>query len=85
MGAFHFLRGNGPGGVEHELRAAGADPYLVVFGTNVVDTRGDMDQRFDSWPVPAIVPLSGNWVGDLSAQPVLSGGASVGCWPAGRV
>jgi hypothetical protein len=33
-----------------------------------------VDKRFDSWPVPAIVSLSGNWVGELPAQPVISGG-----------
>ena len=64
----------GPGNIERELRAAGADPYLVVFGTNAIDNRGDVDKRFDSWPAPVIVPLSGNWVGALPAQPVITGG-----------
>jgi hypothetical protein len=64
----------GPGYIEKELRAAGANPYLVVFGTNVIDNRGDVDRRFDSWPVPVITPLAGNWVGVLPAQPVISGG-----------
>jgi hypothetical protein len=64
----------GPGYIERDLLAAGANPYLVVFGTNVIDNRGDVDKRFDSWPVPVITPLSGNWVGALSAQPVISGG-----------
>jgi hypothetical protein len=64
----------GPGYIERELRAAGANPYLVVFGTNVIDNRGDVDRRFDSWPVPVMVPLSGNWVGALPAQSVISGG-----------
>jgi hypothetical protein len=63
-----------PGYIERELRAAGANPYLVVFGTNVVNNYGDVDKRFDSWRVPALVPLSGNWVGQLPAQPVTSGG-----------
>ena len=63
-----------PGYIERELRAAGANPYLVVFGTNVVNNFGDVDKRFDSWRVPAFVPLSGNWVGELPAQPVTSGG-----------
>jgi hypothetical protein len=74
MGAGHFLRGQGPGMVERELRAAGANPYLVVLGTNAVDNDGNVDKRFDSWPMPAIVTLSGNWVGQLPAQPVVSGG-----------
>ena len=64
----------GPGNIERELRAAGADPYLVVFGTNAIDNRGDVDRRFDSWPAPVIVPLAGDWVGTLPAQPVISGG-----------
>jgi hypothetical protein len=33
-----------------------------------------VDKRFDSWPVPVITPLAGNWVGALPAQPVISGG-----------
>lgn len=63
-----------PGYIERELRAAGANPYLVVFGTNMVDNHGDADKRFDSWPAPVIVPLAGNWVGTLPAQPIISGG-----------
>jgi hypothetical protein len=62
------------GYIEREIRAAGADPYLVVFGTNAVDNHGDVDRRFDSLPAPALVPLFGNWVGSLPAQPVISGG-----------
>lgn len=64
----------GPGYIETQLRAAGANPYLVVFGTNAIDNRGDVDRRFDSWPAPVLVPLAGNWVGTLPAQPVISGG-----------
>ena len=64
----------GPGNIERELRAAGANPYLVVFGTNTIDNRGDVDKRFDSWPAPVIVPLPGDWVGALPARPVISGG-----------
>jgi hypothetical protein len=63
-----------PGYVEREIRATGANPYLVVFGTNAVDNQGDVDRRFDSLPAPVLVPLSGNWVGSLPAQPVISGG-----------
>ena len=33
----------GPGYVEREIRAAGAHPYLVVFGTNAVGSRGEVD------------------------------------------
>jgi hypothetical protein len=63
-----------PGYVEREIRATGANPYLVVFGTNAVDNHGGVDRRFDSLPAPVLVPLFGNWVGALPAQPVLSGG-----------
>ena len=63
-----------PGYIERELRAAGANPYLVVFGTNVIDGHGDVDHRFDAWNAPVIVPLANNWVGSLAAQPVLTGG-----------
>lgn len=62
------------GYVEREIRATGANPYLVVFGTNAIDNHGDVDRRFDSMPAPVLVPLAGNWVGALPAQPVLSGG-----------
>jgi hypothetical protein len=64
----------GPGFLEQQFLAAGADPYLVVFGTNVVNNRGGIDKRFDAWHAPVIVPLSGNWVGALPAQPVITGG-----------
>jgi hypothetical protein len=74
MGAGHFVRRNGPGLVEQAIRAAGVQPYLVVFGTNAVGGYDDLDRRFDGWPLPAIVPLSGNWVGELPANPVLTGG-----------
>jgi hypothetical protein len=75
MGAGHFLRRNGPGEVERAIRSAGLRPYLAVFGTNVIGGYDDLDRRFDAWRVPAIVSLSGNWVGDLAAMPVVSGGA----------
>ncbi len=80
MGANHFLRKVdwGPGApvpVEQQLRAAGARTYFIVFGTNAIGDYDDLDKRFDAWPLPAIVDLRGNWVGDLSAESVLSGGA----------
>jgi hypothetical protein len=74
MGAGHFRRLNGQGLIEREIRAAGANPCLVVFGTNAVGGYENLDPRFDSWPRPAIVSLAGNWVGDLPALPVLTGG-----------
>ncbi len=74
MGSGHFLRRNGPGLVESTIRAAGANPYLIVMGTNAVGGYDNLDQRFDSWPIPAIVALAGNWVGDLPAMPVVTGG-----------
>ena len=73
-GGGHFLRWNGPGYIERELRAAGAHTFFVVFGTNAVGDYDDVDKRFDSWPMPAIVSLPNNWVGDLPAMPVLFGG-----------
>ena len=42
--------------------------------TNVVGAYDEVDPRFDSWKTPAIVALAGNWVGDLPAMPVLTGG-----------
>ncbi|HLY40630.1 MAG TPA: hypothetical protein VKR52_05420 [Terracidiphilus sp.] len=74
MGAGHFLRRSGPGLVERAIRAAGVQPYLVVFGTNAVGAYADLDHRFDAWKAPAIVTLQGNWVGELPANPVLTGG-----------
>jgi hypothetical protein len=74
MGAGHFVRRNGPGPIEQSIHAAGVKPYLVVFGTNAVGGYDDLDHRFDAWSLPAIVPLSGNWVGELPANPVLTGG-----------
>jgi hypothetical protein len=74
MGSGHFIRRNGPGLVEHTIRAAGANPYLVVFGTNAVGGFDDLDKRFDAWPAPVIVSLAGNWVGELPAMPVINGG-----------
>jgi len=74
MGAGHFLRRNGPGLVERAIRDAGVQPYLVVFGTNAVGGYDVLDLRFNKWPTPAIVSLQGNWVGELPANPVLTGG-----------
>jgi hypothetical protein len=74
MGWGHFLRRNGPAEIERQLRAAGASTYLVVFGTNAVGAYDDLEKRFDTWPLPALVELQGNWVGDLPAMPVLLGG-----------
>lgn len=86
MGAGHFRRqpvpiaestrapGASPGYVERELRAAGADPYVVLFGTNAVGGYDNLDPRFDAWPHPTIVAVRGTWIGDLPALPVLTGG-----------
>lgn len=73
-GAGHFVRRNGPGPVEQAVRAGGVHPYLIVFGTNAVGGYDDLDHRFDAWSLPAIVALSNNWVGELPANPVLTGG-----------
>jgi hypothetical protein len=74
MGRGHFLRETGPGNIEQELRAAGASTYVIAFGTNVTGGYADLDKRFDAWPLPAIIELRSNWVADLPARPVLSGG-----------
>jgi hypothetical protein len=63
-----------PGYIERELRAAGADPYLAVMATDVVDGRGDVDSRIESWPTPAFISVHGNWLGEMPAQPIVSGG-----------
>jgi hypothetical protein len=74
MGGGHFQRRNGPGYVESQLRAAGADPYVILFGTNAAGGYDQLDPRFDSWHTPAVIALAGNWVGQLPAGPVLTGG-----------
>jgi hypothetical protein len=76
MGDGHFVRQKGPGYIEQQLRAAGASSYFIVFGTNAIGGYDDLDKRFDAWPLPAIVDLRGNWVGDLPAWPVIRGGTS---------
>jgi len=63
-----------PGYIEPELRRAGAKTFLILAGTNAVKGYDDLDHRFDSWPAPSIALLNGNWVGDLLAIPVISGG-----------
>lgn len=72
-GAGHFLRRNGPGMIERALKEAGANPFLIVFGTNTIGP-DELDQRFDSWPIPTVVLLTDSWVGELPALPVTSGG-----------
>lgn len=80
MGAFHFLRhfdlmpSRKQFDIERELRADGANPYLIVVGTNTTGGPGGLDRRFDSWAAPVIVSLNGNWVGDLPAIPVVTEG-----------
>jgi hypothetical protein len=74
MGEGHFLRRHGAGYIEQQLRAVGADPYVVVFGTDAVGSYDELDARFEGWNFPAIVSLSDNWVGELPAMPVTSGG-----------
>ena len=41
---------------------------------NTVDKSGELDHRFDSWPIPSIVSLADNWVGELPALPVVTEG-----------
>lgn len=69
MGTFHFLRhfdlipARKQFDIEMQLRTAGANPYLIIMGTNTVGKPGEMDHRLDAWPVPSIIPLAGDWVG----------------------
>lgn len=60
--------------IEQQLRGAGANPYLIVSGTNTTGGSGEQDHRFDSWPSPVIVSLANNWVGELPAIPVVTEG-----------
>jgi len=67
MGGLHFqriVRGARPGLplIEQELRDAGVGTYLIIFDTKIYD---DPQKRFASWPLPAIVDLRGNWIGDI--------------------
>jgi uncharacterized iron-regulated protein len=73
-GSGHFLRQQGHGVIEPELQRAGAKTLVILAGTNAVKGYDDLDHRFDSWPVPSIASLNGNWVGELLAIPVISGG-----------
>ena len=73
-GSNHFLREMGKGYIEPELRRAGAKTFVILAGTNAVKSYDDLDHRFDSWPAPSISLLNGNWVGELLAIPVISGG-----------
>ena len=74
-GYFHFLRSSaGPNLIERELRASGSSTFVIVPGTNTVGGYDDLDKRFDSWKPPSVVTLKGNWLGQLAALPVLSGG-----------
>jgi hypothetical protein len=80
LGTFHFLRHfDSPPGrkhfdIEQQLRETGANSFLIVFGTNTTVGPDEMDQRFDSWPAPVIVPLGSDWVGELPAIPVVTEG-----------
>lgn len=80
MGTFHFVRhfdlmpSRKSFDIEQQLRAAGANPFLVVFGTNTPGGPDALDHRFDAWPTPVIVSLANNWVGELAAIPVVTEG-----------
>ena len=85
-GSNHFMRGrahrnrhgkwDNPGYIEPELWRAGAKTFLIVAGTNAVKGYDDLDHRFDSWPAPSIALLNGNWVGEFSAMPIITGGTA---------
>jgi hypothetical protein len=77
IGAFHFLRhfpARQQFDIEQQLRNAGAKTYLIATGTNTTGKAGELDQRFEAWPLPSIVALESNWVGELPALPVITGG-----------
>jgi hypothetical protein len=59
--------------IEAALRQAGAKTFVILAGTNSVGDYDDLDSRFDSWPVPSIALVRGNWVGDLLVLPVVTG------------
>ena len=73
-GSAHFLRQQGDGYIEPELTRAGAKTFVILAGTNAVKGYDHIDHRFDSWPAPSMSLLNGNWVGELLAIPVISGG-----------
>jgi len=73
-GSAHFLREQGDGYIEPELRRAGAKTFVILAGSNAVKGYDDIDHRFDSWLAPSIALVNGNWVGELLAIPVISGG-----------
>jgi hypothetical protein len=81
MGTGHFMRhfdvvmaSRKQFDIEQQLRSAGANPYLIVVGTNTTGGANEVDHRFDPWPAPIIVSLANNWVGDLPAVPVVMAG-----------
>ncbi len=80
MGAGHFLRhfdampSRKQFDIEQQLRAAGANPYLIVVGTNTVGGPNDVDHRFEAWTAPVVVALANTWVGELPAVPVVMAG-----------
>lgn len=77
-GANHFIRGQvRPFSIEPALQQAGATTFVVLAGTNAVKGYDDLDHRFDSWPAPSIALVNGNWVGELLAWPVVTGGSAV--------
>jgi hypothetical protein len=81
IGSFHLLRVPPfprKVSIEPELQAAGANTYLIITGTNTPGGYDDLDHRFDSWPTPVIVSLAGNWVGELPAMSIVSGGGAEG-------
>jgi hypothetical protein len=74
-GYAHFLRSiAGPNLIESQLRAAGAATFVIAPGTNTIGGYDDLDRRFDSWKPPSVFTLRGNWLGQVAALPVLSGG-----------
>lgn|SRR5262249_53471923 len=65
--------GTTPGHPEPSL-ASTVTPIKIVVGTNTAGESGELDRRFESWPIPSVVSLAGNGVGDLPAIPSVTAG-----------
>jgi hypothetical protein len=59
-GSAHFLREEGNGYIEPELRRAGAKTFLILAGTNATKGYDDLDHRFDSWRKLTVRPMARN-------------------------
>jgi hypothetical protein len=67
MGGIHFMRSRlpSPASIEQQLLAAGASTYLIEFDNPLIDGYDDREKRLGGLPLPAIVDLRANWMGDM--------------------